>query len=73
MAEQRRVVTVLIADIEGSTALRSTVGDTAGQARIDAAIAAIGDTVGATGGAVVKELGDGVRRAAVAGRSAAGR
>jgi predicted ATPase/class 3 adenylate cyclase len=59
-ARADRVGTLLIADIEGSTAFRGAVGDERAQHRIDAVLRVVGDSVSAGGGKVVKYLGDGV-------------
>jgi non-specific serine/threonine protein kinase len=55
-----RIATLLIADIEGSTAFRSAVGDELAQGCIDGVLRTIGDAVSARGGEVVKAMGDGV-------------
>lgn len=54
------VATLLIADIEGSTAFRAAVGDDRAQGCIDDVLRAISDAVTGAGGVVVKEMGDGV-------------
>jgi predicted ATPase/class 3 adenylate cyclase len=55
-----RIGTLLIADIEGSTAFRAAVGEEQAQSCIDGVLRAIGDAVSAGGGEVVKAMGDGV-------------
>ena len=58
MAEDGVELSILFADVCGSTRLYERLGEQGGQAVIDACVAFMGEIVGAHGGRVVKVIGD---------------
>lgn len=58
MAEDGVELSILFADVCGSTRLYERLGEQGGQAVVDACVAFMGEIVGAHGGRVVKVIGD---------------
>ena len=59
-SERQRVVTALVTDVKGSTALRTRLGDEAADRMFAPIDAAIDDAIHRHGGSLVKSMGDGV-------------